>query len=226
MKRLFLVLGMVVMVLPWLAAARAQADMIEWTASGTPLGPNLNPSSGGTNIGSLNFGAGAIGMLPGPTTSETNSGSITAVEVGYSINPDSSSAATFGGPSANYSLSITLHDDASGKFGSLIFRGNLSGEITNGNYFTNTYLGPTTQTLKLGHDLYTVTMGPYVNGTIISPVADDGTYGTISATISAQPLTNSTPEPCSLLLACLGLPSLGLTVWRRRKVTAGDVSKA
>lgn len=226
MKRLFLILSASVVTLPWVSGARAQADLIQWTASGSPLGPNFNSSNGTAGIYSQNFGVGAISLLPGPTKSGTNSESIVALKVGYSINPDSSSAATFGGPSANYSLSITLHDDASGKLGSLTFRGNLSGEITNGNYFTNTYLGPTTQTLKLGQDLYTVTMGPYVNGTIISPFGDNGTYGTISASIAVQPAANSTPEPSSLLLACLGLPSLGLAGWfRRRKVVDNDASK-
>lgn len=84
---------------------------------------------------------------------------------------------------------------------------------------TNTFTGPTTQTLQLGHNLYTVTLGPVVLPQYFN-APDDGpdlSMGSISATISAQPLTNSTPEPSSLLLACLGLPSLGLAGWFRRR---------
>jgi len=61
-----------------------------------------------------------------------------------------------------------------------------------------------------------VTMGSYVNGTELSPLAS-GTYGTIRANISVQPAINSVPEPSSLLLACLGLAPLGLARWFRRR---------
>ena len=61
-------------------------------------------------------------------------------------------------------------------------------------------------------------MGSYVNGSMLDPVAPTGTYGTISANISVQPIgsVSPTPEPSSLLLACLGLPPLGLARWLRR----------
>jgi len=217
MKRMFLVLGSAVAVLPWLIPAKVQADMIQWTASGSPIGPNLNPSSGTVNIQSQNFGAGAIVLLPGTTQSGTNSASVVALRVDYGVNPDSNEAAIFRGPSDDYSLRITLHDDASGTFGSLIFRGNLSGEYASVPAFWNTYLGSTTQTLKLGQNLYTVTMGSYINGTGIN-FDGSGTYGTISANISVQPIgpVSPTPEPSTLLLACLALPPLGLARWFRR----------
>jgi len=219
MKRLFLVLGTAAIVLPWLTTARVHAEMIQWTASGTPIGPNFNSSNGTASIYS-NFGDGAIGLLPGTTQNGTNSGSVIALDVIYAVNPDSSEPAKFGGSSANYSLSLTLTDAASGASGSLTFSGNLSGEIGEGpSDLWNTYLGPTTQSLKLGQNLYTVTMGSYVNGSMLDPVAPTGTDGTISANISVQPIgpVSPTPEPSTLLLACLGLPPLGLARWLRRR---------
>jgi len=217
MKRVFLVLFTAVIVLPCLTAARVQADMIQWSASGTPLIGNVPSTFGSAQIYG-NAGGGVVSFLSGPLTSGTNSGSIVALNVSYAENPNGSAIPQFSGPSADYSLSITVHDAASGTFGSLIFHGNLSGEIDQGNHFWNTYIGPTTQTLKLGQDLYTVTMGPYVNGTELGPWGG-GTYGTISANISVQPVTNATPEPSSLLLACLAVPPLGLARWLRRRKT-------
>ncbi|HEY7424648.1 MAG TPA: hypothetical protein VH682_10500 [Gemmataceae bacterium] len=204
MKRLILALGTAVVILPWLAAAKAQADAIHWTASGSPLGP--------TQIFPQNGVDAAISLFPGNTTTGTNTGSVVALEVFYSINPDALNTPTFGGPSANYSLSLALHDDASGASGSLTFRGNFSGSggTVSEASLTNTFLGPTTQTLMLGGNLYTVTIGPYVNPSLSQE-------GSLSASISTQPATNSTPEPSSLVLACLGLPSLGLARWFRRR---------
>jgi hypothetical protein len=205
MKRLFLVVGTAAMILPWLAGARAQADAIHWAASGSPLGSaSIYPQN---SVGGID---GGINLLPGSTTSGTNSGSVVALEVGYWVNPDALRAPTFGGPSANYSLNLTLRDGASGASGSLTFRGNLSGVIAPDPFFTNTFLGPTTQTLTLGGNLYNVTIGPFVN-------PSSSQDGSISASIAVQPAINSAPEPSSLVLACLGLPSLGLARWFRRR---------
>ncbi|HEY7424400.1 MAG TPA: hypothetical protein VH682_09250 [Gemmataceae bacterium] len=92
---------------------------------------------------------------------------------------------------------------------------------------TNTFLGPTTQSLMLGGNLYTATIGPFDNPPSRGP--DLGQLpATISASISVQPAAvQSAPEPSSLVLACLGLPSLGLARWfLRRKIIDGAVSQA
>ncbi|HEY7424649.1 MAG TPA: PEP-CTERM sorting domain-containing protein [Gemmataceae bacterium] len=221
MKRLFLVLGTAIVVLPWLSGARAQADAIHWTASMSL--PGGSGGDGAVFILPQNEATAQIGLLPGNTTSGTNSGSVVLASVYAS--DQSNINATFGGPSADYSLRLTLHDSASGASGSLTFGGNLSGFINLPDEgapapITNTFLGPTTQTLTLGGNLYTVTMGSFVppdNPT--GPTGGEGpwAYGSISASIAVQPAANSTPEPSSLVLACLGLPSLGLARWFRRR---------
>jgi hypothetical protein len=220
MKRLCLIVSTAVVILPWLAGARAQADVIHWTASGRGLGPNLLPEYGVAFISPQNGVGAAISLLPGKTTSGSNSGSVVAVKLVAGGIPDRMDTAIFGGPSANYSLSLMLHDDDVSDSGSLTFRGNLSGWIDTDDsaHFTNTFLGPTTQSLILGtlpgrpRRLYTVTIGPFVSPSLFDP-------GSISAAIDVQPgpAVEPTPEPSSRILACLGLPSLGLAGWLRRR---------
>jgi hypothetical protein len=218
MKRICLVFGTAIVILPWLSGARVQASPIYWTASGNPLGPNL-AYNGVASIYSLNYGSNAsITLGGGPITNGKNAGSVTLIGLGFFDGLNNTLAGlNFGGPSANYSLSLALRDLASGASGSLTFRGNISGSGAPGEVsqadLTNTFLGPTTQTLTLGRDLYTVTLGPFVppaNPEIPGP-------GSINAFIAVQPVTSSTPEPSSLMLACLGLPSLGLVRWFRRR---------
>lgn len=210
MRRLFLVVGTAVVILPWLAGARAQADAIHWTASASLLEPTseqIYPQNGG--------GTGIISLFPGKATSGTNSGTLDALVIAAAADPDRMTTPTFGGPSANYSLSLALHDDASESSGSLTFRGNLSGSIRPDNSVNlkNTFLGSTTQTLRLGGNLYTVKIGPFVSPTYLGDLGD----GSISASIALQPADHSAPEPSSLVLACLGLPPLGLAGWLRRR---------
>jgi hypothetical protein len=114
-----------------------------------------------------------------------------------------------------------LTDRASGASGSLTFRGNLSGSIeTIGPDrvdLTNTFLGPTTQTLTLGRNQYIVTIGPFAPPS--PPTLSQGPIEYISAqdgSISVH-VAVVTPEPSSLLLACLGLPPLGLAGWVRHQ---------
>src|SRR5579884_3673851 len=227
MKHLFLVLGTAIVTLPSLSGAKVQADLIHWTASGAAY-----PAGGGGEVLALPnfpFSPAGIAMSPGQfdgnPVSGTNSGSVIITNLAAGIEGGNPGAAyDFGGPGAQYWLSLHLRDQASGNSGTLTFRGYFGGSLSLQDpsmafSLTNTFTGPTTQTLQLGHNLYTVTLGPVVLPQYFN-APDDGpdlSMGSISATISAQPLTNSTPEPSSLLLACLGLPSLGLAGWFRRR---------
>ncbi len=231
MKRLFLVLGTSVMVLPWLTGAMAQAEDIHWSATESLVGPYVSEGNTEQLISSLQTQNAGLNLNTAwGTLKGTNSES--PVVLAYVAAVDDSGndlTKTFGGALTYYSLSLRLSDLASGASGSLTVRGQLGGSF--GGYpgapvdVTNTFLDPTSQTLTLGKNLYTVTMGyvPPLRLRYGDPF--NGPAGYIGASISVQPLVNSTPEPSSLLLACLGLPSLGLTFWRR-KVVAAEVSKA
>jgi hypothetical protein len=222
MKRMFLVVGAAVVILPWLGAARAEAEVIPWTESVTLVGPNLS-ADGSAHIFSQNLGSNAqIVLSPGPTTSgiTSNFGLVDLVNINAS--PASTGAVgLFGGPSGNYSLSLTLHDSASGASGSLTFGGNFSGSIAQGNgveSISNQFTSPTTQTLKLGGNLYTVSNVSFTPNSLGQPTITNGTGHIFAFSITAEKL-GVAPEPSSLVLACLGLPSLGLARWFRRRNT-------
>jgi len=224
MKHVFLVLGTAVMVLASLASSTVHADMIQWTASTSAAAAN-----GGATVLSNSFpgvsGSNVLINLPSNyTTSGTNAGSVTltTLSAGYIGNPGSIDD-EFGGPSSHYQLNLALRDQASGASGNLTFNGYFSGDLNlspAGNTLTNNFVGPTTQTLQLGSNLYTVTIGPVVLPQVAMGAPGWSTDGSISASISVQPATSATPEPSSLLLACLGLPPLGLARWLRRKSVA------
>lgn len=68
MKRLCFVLGTSVLILPWLGGTRVQAEAIQWSASVSMFGPNVNPGNGGELITSQTLGPNnwnaSIGMGP------------------------------------------------------------------------------------------------------------------------------------------------------------------
>jgi hypothetical protein len=228
MRRVFLVIGTAVVILLWLAGARAQAGPIGWSLSGGPSGPNYNPNWVATVLESHNFGLnGRIDLYTAelmyghshPATG-TSSASVELADVRLVSTAPHQDVLNFGGPSGNYALSLVLTDLASGASGSLTFSGNLSGSVGLDQVnLTNTFLGPTTQTLTLGGKRYTVTVGPLVlPGPLTLPQGDreyiSGQDGSISVHVGV-----ATPEPSTLMVACLGLPSLGLAGWfRHRKI--------
>jgi PEP-CTERM motif len=116
---------------------------------------------------------------------------------------------------AAYTLSLKLTDEPSGQSGVFTFQGLLNGTAwKHGSLITNTFVGPTTETMVLGNEQYTVALGSFV------PPGPPGpeNAGTIGATITMQPLsTQATPEPSTLALAGLGLVLTGLTTWRKRR---------
>jgi hypothetical protein len=113
-----------------------------------------------------------------------------------------------------YTLTLFLQDKDSGKSGTISFTGELNGTLTaDSTKLTNTFMGDTTQSLVLGNNVYSVTIGPY------TPPGPTGAVnsGSIAARadVKVSPVIAS-PEPSSCLLAVLGA-GCGLAFVRRRR---------
>jgi hypothetical protein len=112
---------------------------------------------------------------------------------------------------AGYTIRLNFTDDASGQSGVFTFRGAFDGGYIPDRWIPDgglehTFTSPTTQSLVLGRNVYTVTIS--YNPPV---VLNEG--GTIGAFIDVH----TAPEPSTLGLAGLGLFSLGATAWRRRR---------
>ncbi len=114
---------------------------------------------------------------------------------------------------AGYQLSLFLADDASHAWRQLFFTGMFNGWFSPTQaHITSTFTGPTTQTLSLGKNLYTVTIGPYVP----PGPPSTGQLGSFGAHVAVQPSgVKPTPEPSTMALAGLGLACCGLWAGRR-----------
>jgi hypothetical protein len=184
-----------------LASPRAQAELIQWSYSWSRSPVNVMANSPGTGYISL-----------------TDEGMKSAAGNSYLVatNLQAHSTASVNNPDVftnrQYQLSLFLQDQTSGKSGTLTFTGEFNGTLTaNSTILTNTFVGPATQTLTLGDNLYTVTIGSY---------AAPGPTGEVnSGSIAAQAqVTVSSifqlPEPNSSVLAFFGV--WGLLMMRRR----------
>jgi hypothetical protein len=109
---------------------------------------------------------------------------------------------------ASFSLALNFHDDTTGQSGVVRFNGVFNGTLSARSGTITAALDPATPattSLDLGHHLYTVTLHTQTLG------APGGRYA-FTATVRVQ----HNPEPSTLLLAAVGAPLFGLTVWRRR----------
>src|SRR5262249_33376328 len=102
MKRLFLVLGTAVVILPWLAGARVQAGLIGWSIYGGPDGTGVLESRNLGFNGTIELGSPSGPLHP---VSGTSPESVVLASVRSYLASSSPVIALFGGPLANYSLS-------------------------------------------------------------------------------------------------------------------------
>lgn len=193
------------------AGSSARADFINWAYSWTHTPSVVAADTGGTGGVTLTNHQGGTGS----GNSDVVVTQITTFSSATVNTPDHFT-------NKNYSLILDLTDSASHQSGMLTFNGTLNGTLsTTSANIKNTFIGPLTQHLDLGGNLYTITIGPYA-----APGIPDATQtGSISAHLSVQPEhsggggtrppSQGAPEPSSLLLGCLGLAALALAGWRR-----------
>lgn len=196
-----------------LAGARANADFIEWSYNWDRNPVSVLSDSGN---GSVAFTNEPLKNATG--SSDTVATNLKASSLAPASNPDTLNNTGY------YTLTLTLTDTASGQSGSLTFKGKLGGTFSaDSANITNTFFAPgtntpessVTQTLFLGNNSYTVTIGPY------SPPGppDSTNFGSIAAhvEVSSLVITNNTPEPSSLLLGLFGLSGAGVFSRRKRR---------
>lgn len=182
----------------------ARAELIQWSYNWSRSPAQVYANSPGTGYISL-----------------TDEGMKSAAGNSYLVatNLQAHSTATIQNPDVftnkTYTLSLFLQDTASGKSGTVSFTGEFNGTLTaESTNLTNTFVGATTQSLVLGNNQYTVTIGPF------SPPGPPGAvnYGSIAARaeVKVSPVISS-PEPSSCLLALLGAGCRLMAFVRRRR---------
>jgi hypothetical protein len=199
----------IALVLLFLIHASARADLI-W-------GYNWEPSTG--KVFANGGGSGYLKLTDEPAKTATGSSNTVVTNI------QAVSTAPYNTPDlfnkAPVSFSLQLQDLASKAKDTLTFSGNFSG-IISGNYanvqFAST--SPLSETVTLGGNKYTVTLGNY------TPPGPPGAhnFGSLNAFVTVAPAgggggghTSGTPEPATLSLACLAFPFVGLCGWRKRR---------
>jgi hypothetical protein len=209
MKRLFLFTSAAIAAL--LAVAPARADLVAWSYDWQRAPVSIPADMPGT---------GGISLTNEPKKDAVGSSDVVATNLRVFSSAPSSSPDMLN-TSGAYVLTLTLFDKASNTSGVLEWDGKLSGWFSASaanvkNAFVNLGAHPLTQTLTLGGNVYTVTIGPYSPPG--PPTASNA--GSIAAHVeitSTVPADNS-PEPASLVLAGLGVLLGGGVAWRRRRL--------
>ena len=209
-----------------LSEVPAMAEPIRWTYAANALpdllaSPDGSPNSGAP-LGMNAYGVSIYRDIVGPN--DIRLVNLSTYNLAWSQGP-----ATISFNNAPYSIRLTLTDTASQLSGLLTFNGILNGFANEGDHvssITSTFVGSTTQSLKVGENRYTVGMlspdpllhwAPQPN----NPV--NKFFGTIDAHVNVAPASGprATPEPSCLVLAGIGLVTVAGAAWRNRHLKAG-----
>jgi hypothetical protein len=205
-----------------LATGAARADLVSWSYNWAAGASSVAADGSGT--GSINFSVNPGGTIAGSSTISV-------------VNLSTASSATAAAPDTftarPYALTLSLTDGPSQATGQLTFAGHFDGTLTASSAaILNTFDGPATQSLKLGNDTFTVSIGPYA-----PPGSPTATLtGGISAFVNVsgppapvpEPPTpipgpvESAPEPSTLVLAALAVPLWSLAGRVRGKRAAAQ----
>jgi MYXO-CTERM domain-containing protein len=196
-----------------LLPAAARADIVAWSYDW-----------GSSTVAVAAGGAGTGGVsLATPTGNAVGTSDIVAANLATfsSALPGSPDTIT----NVPYNLNVKLTDGASGASGLLSFGGRFSGTLTPTSAdISNAFDGPTTKSIQLGDNTYTVTLENYTapgapNATTTGSI---GAHVAVLADASSPPASPpqsaaATPEPSASVLAGLGLAVLAAVRSRRWK---------
>jgi hypothetical protein len=193
-----------------LSGTAARAESIHWSADWS-VQPFVIPAS--------HHGTGGVFPIPGRPQQPTGSADMVAAYLW------TFTAATQAHPDhlidARYTVTVRLTDADSHRSGSLSFTGVLNGtlwatqHLHNGHVIlgaadiTNVFTGPRSQTLHLGHHLYTVTLASFTRPTVSATAQTPGI-------INASVFVRHNPEPGGLVLLSIGASLVGLAARRKR----------
>ena len=182
------------------AGTTARADFINWDYSWTPSSSAILAD---------NPGMGRITLSNDGSGSAAGNSYIVATNLKTISSADPSNPATF--TNKAYGLTLTITDDASAKTGSVSFSGVFNGTLSSQSaLIMNSFTGPQTQSIVLGHNLYTVQIGPFA-----PPGPPTATIsGSISALASVS--VSQVPEPSTLVLSGMCLALCGAGWWWKR----------
>jgi hypothetical protein len=191
--------GAALVLMLWMAGG-VRADLISWTYSWSNSPNNIYADSS----------SGYISLTNEATKATTNNSSIVATNLQLHTSATNAHPDVF--TNKSYTLGLTLTDTASGASGNLVFTGHLDGTASAGNAnINNTFTGPGVQSLQLGDNQYTVTIGPY------TPPGPPNQVNSGSIGAFARVVVVHLPEPGALVLSVLGLSLVGLVRWCPRR---------
>jgi hypothetical protein len=191
-------------------ASQTQTPAVQWSYNFTPSQSFVSADTPGT---------GTVTFTNGLTQSASGNSDVVVTNLRTSSTSPVSAPDTLTSNGA-YSVSMTVTDAASGQSATLTFTGKLGGSFSSVNSnVTNSFTGQTSDTVTLGGNNYTVTMGGYTPPG--PPTANNA--GSISAHVAVAPASGTghgagnAPEPSTLVLSCLGLTFAGAASWRKRR---------
>jgi hypothetical protein len=209
--------------------AELKAEPTHWSYETGSLPNPVPPSNPLPNAMSGNAGIVFDGVVVSDVTGSQTVRMFNLFTAGGGLNP-----LIF--TSQSFKPSITITDTASHTQGTLFFSGLFNGTAdpnTQVSSVAATFLSPTAQSMIVGTNKYTVTIGPYHpltwNSFGLNPGAfgsnpGDGEFdGSIDAQVNVSPAGSpaATPEPSCLVLAGLGLLTVAGAAWRKRRGKTG-----